>query len=176
VAKAAAENGRWKPGDLSVELRREWVRYNARTHVELNADNRLATTMDFCDRLIQALAVSDWEIEKGAGGNWDDQALESITSRIGLQLHVSRDVYNGIKRPIREDKGPLALVKFLRNQLAHGDLSFSECGDGVTVADLRLIKERAELYLKEVVNMFNIFIRDYLFLIPERRPLAGGET
>ena len=42
VCTAAADNGRWLPGDLTSELRREWIRTKARTHVNLTEDNRLA--------------------------------------------------------------------------------------------------------------------------------------
>lgn len=172
VADATAENGRWRPGDLTIELRREWVRFIARTHVELNADHRLATAVEFCDRLIQTLPIGPWEIEKGGGGNWDDNALEGMAVRIGVEFRVSAAAYQAVKRYIREDRGALSLVKLLRNQLAHGSISFSECGDGVTVADLKDIKSRAELYLREVVRLFREFIDGYGFLIPGRRPVA----
>src|SRR6516162_9954901 len=36
----AATNG-WYPSDLSIHFQREWVRFIARTHVELNHENRL---------------------------------------------------------------------------------------------------------------------------------------
>src|SRR5260370_1334328 len=41
VTEAASRAGRWAPGDLTAELRREWVRVTARTHVDLNYENRL---------------------------------------------------------------------------------------------------------------------------------------
>ena len=41
VCAATAESGRWRPSDLSVQLRREWVRVMAHTHLPLNDENRL---------------------------------------------------------------------------------------------------------------------------------------
>lgn len=170
VAAAAADGARWHPGDLSDELKREWVRATARTHADLNIEKRVTTTMAFCDHLIRALPVSNWSIERGGGGNWDDLEIEEMTARLGCELRVSPEAYKGVKRFIREDKGTLALVKFLRNRLAHGSLSFSECGDGVTVADLRDLRNRAARYLREVVQAFRSFIDEYRFLVPHRRP------
>jgi hypothetical protein len=175
VAAAAANGGRWRPGDLSPDLRREWVRVTAHTHTTLNEEKRLASAVEFCDRLIQALPLSKWSLEKGGGGNWDDQELEAMTARIGFQLRVSQPVYTGIKRKMRENMGALALVKYLRNRLAHGTLSFAECGDGVTVAELKDIKDRVACYLREVVQAFRAYIDGYEFLDPARRPAVGGQ-
>ena len=171
VCTAAADNKRWRPSDLSEDLRREWVRSTARTHLsDLNTEHRLQSAVHLCNHLIQALPISEWEIERGQGGNWDDNTIKSITDRLGCQLQISREVLEGIKRPIRDDKGPLTLVKDLRNRLAHGSLSFVECGDNVTVHDLKEIKDRTVLYLREVVAAFSTYINTYGFLHPGRRP------
>src|ERR1700677_2840522 len=71
VALATINGSRWTPGDLTEKLRREWVRTSAKTHVELSLENRLATAVEFCERLLQCLPVQDWAVEKGGGGNWD---------------------------------------------------------------------------------------------------------
>ena len=166
---AAAKDGRWRPGDLSSELRREWVRHTARTHIDLNSENRLDAAFAMCERLVLALPVLAISIEKG-GGNWDENEIRTIARRLGFDLKISENAYSGIKRKIRDDKGSLALVRDLRNRLAHGSLSFAECGAGVTAPDLRDLKDRTVLYLREVVGAFTSFIEMYEFLIPAQRP------
>ncbi len=170
VVEAAADNGRWYPGDLSIKLRREWVRSAVRTHVDLSYEKRLQRAFELCEMLVKALPLTKWDVEKGRRGNWDDEEIKLITDRLGLNLQISRDVYEGVKRPFRDDKGPLALVKNLRNRLAHGSLSFAECGEGVTVVDLRELKQRTASYLGEVLAAFKSYIEAYEFLVPERRP------
>lgn len=170
VAVAAADNGRWRPADLVENLRREWVRSTARTHLELNQDHRLEAAVALCDHLVQALPLLSWSVDGGRRGNWAEDEIRNITTRLGCELNISSEVYKGIKRPIREDKGPLVLVRYLRNKLAHGSMSFTECGDGVTVVDLRDLKERTALYLREVIAAFRSYIDGYQFLIPARRP------
>jgi hypothetical protein len=170
VTEAASEGTRWRPADLASNLRREWVRTTARTHVDLNYDHRLAATVDLCDILLKATPISHWAIERGGGGNWDDYALEDITKRIGCDLNISAPVKTAAKRRIRDDKGSLGLVKHLRNRLAHGTLSFEECGDGVTVVDLKEIRERTANYLREVIASFQKYIDELLFISPDRRP------
>jgi len=173
VCTAATANGRWLPGDLTAPLRREWVRSRARTHTDLSQERRLDYAVGFCDLLIQALPLSELTVEKKS--NWDDTDIWMITKRLGLNLEISSAVSSGIKRRIRDDKGALALIKHLRNHLAHGSLSFSECGDGVTVLDLRDLKERTALYLREVVAAFRAYIDAYEFLLPQRRPATGTQ-
>lgn len=170
VTEAAKEGNRWMPSDLSQSLRREWVRVMARTHEELNPDHRLESALRLCDHLVAALPVAEFAIDKGGGGNWDDQAIEAISKRLGFQLVVSEPVYSAIKRRFQDDLGPLALVKQLRNRLAHGSISFAQCAENVTVARLVDLKDKTVDYLREVVGCFNAYLDSFEYLLPERRP------
>lgn len=165
----ACRGGAWLPGDLSTELRREWVRYVARTHEDLNHENRLQRTIELFETLVKALPVSRLNVEK-SGGSWDDGQIETIVRRMGFELQITREVYKGIKRAVRDDKGPMTFVAHLRNQLAHGSISFVECGEGATVGDLRDLRDRIGLYLSEMVEAFASWIDAHEFLSPERRP------
>lgn len=180
ISSAIVRQGVCLPGDLSLELRREWVRFMARTHTELNFEKRLDAVLTLCEHMIQTLPIAEFKLDKGGGGSWDDLAIQDISRRLGLQLTLSLDVLRGVKQPFRDDKGPLVLIKSLRNDLAHGSLSFAECGEGVTVTELRDLAEKTIKYLREVVSAFQGAIDTYQFLLPERRPsrnqdhLQGG--
>jgi hypothetical protein len=169
VCAAAADGEVWKPGDLSEAVRREWVRYVARTHKDLTHENRLDSAIRMFDVLMSALPVSRFQVER-AGGNWDDRQIEEISGRLGFELRISEPIRVAVKRHVRDDKGALALIKDLRNRLAHGDLSFVECGAGATVSDLRSLKDATTAYLREVVASFAASIAAHEYLVPERRP------
>ncbi len=173
VTEASLMTGAWLPGDLTTELRSEWARVMARTHTDLNYEHRLESALLMCEHFIGSLPVSGFKVEKGGGGNWDDSAIESITTRLGFQLNVSEPVYNDIKRPFRDDLGPLALVKKFRNSLAHGSISFAECGENLTVGELRDLTTRTAAYLREVVDAFEIYIARHEYLVPDKRPAAA---
>lgn len=173
VTDAALKAGTWSPGDLTTELRREWVRVTARTHADLNYEHRLESALVLCEHLVESLPVSGFKLEKGGGGNWDDSAIEAITARLGFQLKVSAQVYKDIKRPFRDDLGPLALVKKFRNSLAHGSISFAECSENVTVGELRDLMERTAAYLREVVSAFRDYIDHHEYLVPTKRPVVA---
>lgn len=170
VAEAAKENAQWKPGDLSASIMREWVRVTARTHAELAPENRLESALHLCQHLVASLPISAFDIEKGGGGNWDDFEIEAFSKRLGFRLVVSRPVYSAVKRPFRDDLGPLALVKQLRNRLAHGSISFAQCAEDVTVGRLVELKDRTVNYLREVVECFAKYIDGFEYLLPARRP------
>lgn len=171
IAQAATIDPRRQARDLSLELRKEWVRFTARTHDrELTPQKRLDYALELCQHLVSELPISNLSIEMGGGGNWDDIAIEKISNRLGLNLQVSQPVYNNIKRQVKDDLGPMDLVKRLRNKLAHGSISFSECAEEDTVAWLVEIKDKTASYLREVVACFDSYIETYEYLHPERRP------
>jgi hypothetical protein len=171
VTQAAIASGTWSPGDLTTELRREWVRVMARTHVDMSYQSRLENALRLCEHLVEALPVPGFEMEKGGGGNWDDGAIEQIVARLGFELKVDNTIYRGIKRPFRDDLGPLGLVRKLRNNLAHGSMSFAECGENVTVGELRDLSDRTADYLREVVKAFVGYVDIYGFLTEAKRPV-----
>ncbi len=169
VSRAVVNNS-WQPNELSIELRREWVRCTARTHTDLNYDNRLESALNLCDHLVQALPISTLKVDMGGGGSWDDEEIYKLSKRLGLSLNISRQANRAVKQHFRDEQGALSLIKSFRNKLAHGNLSFAESGNNITVSQLRDLTERTALYLREVVNCFKLSIDAHEFLMPENRP------
>src|SRR5205807_1097942 len=108
---SSAVNGQRRPGELSTDLRREWVRYIARTHTDLNYENRLNAALRLCQWLIDGEPLTPFRVEKGGGGNWDDDQIEAISGRLGLVLLVERSTFERVKRPFKNDKGALVFIK-----------------------------------------------------------------
>ena len=171
ICTASAIDGKWKTEDLTQELRREWTRLTARTHLFMNEERRLSYTVKALDKVIQGEAVS-WPPDRPRRGNWDDDAIAALSAKLGCELQLSPEVYEAVKRPIRDDKGPLKLIRDLRNRLAHGALSFEECGTGVTVTDLRETKDKTVSYLRVVVAAFSTHVDEHRFLVPAKRPVV----
>ncbi len=173
VTEAAITNGTWMPADLILELKKEWVRVMARTHIELSYENRLQSALALCDHLIGSLKVEGFKMDKGGGGNWDDIAIHQAAKRLGFEIELSKQVREAVKKPFRDDKGALALVKGFRNSLAHGEISFAECGENVTVGELRDLATRTSDYLNEVVEAFAAYVNKHEFLQENKRPVPA---
>lgn len=153
-----------KPKDLSLEIQREWVRFSARTHTDLNFENKLKATLELCEILVSNKNIDSLEIEKGGGGNWDDNEIEAIIRRLGFSISINPQVFSSIKRPFRNGQNPMAYIRTLRNDLAHGTVSFAECGADVTTSDLRNLRDITTNYLEEIVSLFENAIQEDAFL------------
>lgn len=170
TTEATFNHGSLTPGDLSDDMLREWVKTSARTSVPLNADNRLSEMLEFCRLVLSGAPLSEWSVAVGGGGNWDDHAIESVAKRLGVALNVTLQARTAVKKIVRDDCGALKLVKKLRNKLAHGELSFTECGN-VAPSDLRNLSNDITLYLTEVVDVFVKFVQQDGF---RKQSAAGG--
>jgi hypothetical protein len=174
VSKSAMTRGTWTAKDLVIGMQREWVKYIAKINVEMNPENRLEYVIKLCEHLINSSQIMEFEIEKGGGGNWDDEAIYKITKRIGIDLNLSRKATTKVKRKVRDDLGSMQLVVRLRNKLAHGNISFVECGQYDGVDELRDIAMNIEAYLREVVNCFDSYIKNHEYIQPSCRPQIGN--
>jgi hypothetical protein len=171
----AACDPQWKPQDLSAIIRREWIRNTARTHADLNHKNRLEAAVKLVDHVLAAEPLQEgFQIERGGGGNWDDDQIEKMSARLGCKLKVSRAVRRLVKQKMRDDSGPLKLVRSMRNKLAHGEISFTESGSELTVGDLSQLADAVLRYLGEVVDQFDQYLADYEYLDPQARPAGAA--
>lgn len=151
------------PGELAPELRREWVRLMAKTHIPLTDENRLNVAMQMAMHLVASLPISDFEIAKGGGGNWDHLEIEKMLKRLGVKLKTPRLLYRRMQRRVRDDLGPIALVKKLRNDLAHGSTSFVDGAGAANCSDLMNVRNTTADFMRVVVMAFERYIENVGF-------------
>jgi hypothetical protein len=175
IGKAASSHpSAWQAGDLIQELRIEWVRGMARTHSNLTPDHRLNNAVAMCEHLIARLPIEQLKIDIGGGGNWDDEEIFKIGKRVGCRLAISAKTMENVKRPHRDSMGAMKLVKNRRNNLAHGQISFVACAEGIVVSELRDIADATGDYLREAIACFASYIDLCAYVLPERRPQGAA--
>jgi hypothetical protein len=160
---------------LSEQLRREWVKTVARTSEDLTHGNRLDAALLLCDQVVN-LMPPELKIARNNGGNWDDEKIFGLASRIGFNLNISPAIHKRVRRPIRNDLGPMKIIKKMRNELAHGSISFSECGADHSVSDLREIANDCLSYLRELIGCVENYISNHEYLEAASRPPQGAEV
>lgn len=164
IERAALDNVRSNAWELSGLMRQQWVRSTACTYDQfLNAESRLERAVLMCEQLVGMLPF-DIKIHKGGGGNWDDEEIESLAKRLGVNLVFPKEIWDNVKRPSRDNKGAMKLIRDLRNKLAHGSITFSECGNDHVVRELRSLAETTFSYMDTVIDAFKHYIdsREYL--------------
>lgn len=151
------------PHELSAELRREWVRARAKTDLPLGDEKRTAEVVDLLDHAIAGKPVGSWRVATGM--NWDDKEIDDLTRKVGLRLKLSASVMRSVKEPkYRNGKGALVALRLIRNDLAHGLLSFVECAGDLVVRELKEMRDRIVGYLEELVACFEAAIATEQFL------------
>lgn len=156
-------------GHLSEQLRKEWVKNVARTSEDLTYVHRLDAALLLCDHVAN-LIPPELKIARSIGGNWDDEKISGLANRIGFSLNISPALLKRVRRPIRNDLGPMKIIKKMRNELAHGSISFSECGADHTVNDLREIANDCLSYLREFIDCVESYVSNHEYLEATARP------
>lgn len=81
-------------------------------------------------------------------GNLDARKIKDLFSKHSINLDIHHRAFGG---------GELRTVKEKRNALAHGNVSFSECGREYTVDDLVNIKKRTVVYIRSTLRNMKKF-------------------
>lgn len=81
-------------------------------------------------------------------GNVDAREIKKINEKYGAKLDTEPDI----------DTNSLLTVKSKRNNLAHGDETFSECGRDYTFEKLEKIKEESIVYMRFILSHIENFI------------------
>ena len=83
-------------------------------------------------------------------GNVDARKIKEIADKYGFSHQTdAKFTKNGAK---------LLTVKDKRNDLAHGEISFQECGKDYTIQDIIAIKNEVIKYLEEILNNIEQFL------------------
>lgn len=129
------------------ELREIWINYHYQTVFDHSSN--FQSYRKQAKRLVEmAINRTTIKLDKkaiGISGNLDADIIREICYKHGINSQVD---------PICRGGEKLGIVKEQRNALAHGNLSFSECGRSFTDTGLREIMEQVILYVRNIlVNM-----------------------
>ncbi|CAO3417852.1 MAE_28990/MAE_18760 family HEPN-like nuclease [Azospirillum doebereinerae] len=120
------------------------------------------------DKLLQSLGPvrtgiihCGYNREELFSGNLDAKAIRDVADSYGFQPRHDSERSRGGHR--------LLEVKTKRNDLAHGKVSFEECGQEASVDRLLQIHTEVVSYLDAVLNAIDNYVRDREYLDPSLR-------
>ena len=172
IRKESLENWLKLLPPLRHELIRAWAKQNANGA----DDNRVSAIQTLVDSVMQSGEMKFFIFDKKRNGdNWDDKEIEKLARGIGMDMTFQQDIFKSAKKHIKEKDlsqaynncGGLELVKKFRNELAHGEVSFVQCGERLSLLDMKEIAKIIFDYLQELINKFNSFVNNKLFYMPD---------
>ncbi len=129
--------------DLSDNLRKIWIRQEGK-----NADND--KIMSIASFVLENNLLEFRNDCINISGNIDAQEIRKILKQVGG---------NEIK-----DGRDLKTIKDKRNNLAHGEFSFSEIGKDYTINELIMYKDHTKEYLSKVLDEIESYINSQKYL------------
>ena len=89
-----------------------------------------------------------------------------------MNLNFNESIYHSAKKhidtgiiPRYNNYGGLELIKIFRNELAHGEVSFVQCGERLDLVQLKELSKIVFDYLQAVIKLFTSFITNKEYLL-----------
>lgn len=139
-----------KYDDVKDEIRKIWIIENYNNFKNKGVNHIFESITNIAEDIIDI----KFKPEKVISGNIDGLKIREFSTSIGFSNNTHHTAKNGVK---------LFQVKKLRNDLAHGAISFSECGRQYTYDDLFEIKQQVIIYLRGILNNIQKFLDDEKF-------------
>lgn len=147
---------------VSTQFKEVWLdlRYSDVYDKSASYETYRKRTHDIVDKVIDdkdtalsfSSANSTWQLP---GGNMDLKEITSLCKKFGIRFYLSPEV--------SRNGGILKNIKDKRNQLAHGDFSFEEIGNKITINDLIIWKKEVTSFLGEFTTLINKFIQQQAY-------------
>lgn len=137
--------------EVTSHFKELWIKENYKNFKDHGEKN----IFQFISNIDEDVITIDFDPSKVISGNIDRRKIEFFSNKFGFSSRVHYSAGNGDK---------LHQVKMRRNSLAHGNISFSECGREFTYEDLCDIKKQVIRYMRQILKNIEQFLLDDKFL------------
>ena len=134
-----------KYSDVKEEIQKLWISEKYKNFDGKKTDFIFDTINNITDDIIEI----NFKAEKVISGNIDSRKIIEFSTALGFSKVTHYKAKNG---------GKLYQVKTQRNNLAHGNTSFSDCGRQYTYEDLREIKQQVIVYLRGILSNIQLYL------------------
>lgn len=138
--------------DVIDEIKKIWIAQKHDNFRNIGTENIFIAINQLAFEIIDIR----FDSAKVISGNIDGRKIKEFSTKHGFSDRTHRNANNGNK---------LHQVKMQRNNLAHGNISFAECGRNYSVGQLRDTKKEVILYLRNILRNIKKYLDDREYAI-----------
>lgn len=144
--------------DISDKLKDIWFNYSFKKSFDPNSHFNTYKTKAYkvIDSILKKETIKMDRKAIGLDGNLDCENIMNTCNSHGIGLNVSNK---------KEGGAILHIIKLKRNDLAHGAISFSECGKDFSYQDLKKYKNEIMIFLYGYIKSLKEYIDKEEYLI-----------
>ena len=152
-------------------IQKEWLANGLELHdYKATPETRLKKGLALLGSFNNTSAI---QISKGGGGNFNNEEIEKLASKLLFKINFGSKVQShlrkaGRKTYVTHGKNKDTCIKEItreRNKLAHGEITFADCGQSCEFDTLRDIMNTTFLFMKAFVNRLDNYIQKKQYLI-----------
>ncbi|QWT39627.1 MAE_28990/MAE_18760 family HEPN-like nuclease [Dickeya dadantii] len=151
---------------LTENMKKLYIKSVVSSSESISNEKRLEKSLELFNQLLNINPIQI-KIPPGGGGNWDVAEIARLSKSIGIDIRLPRGINQKVCSPFRDEKGPIRLIKDIRNKLAHGSLSFTECGENHVSSDFRRLIDIVKDYLLCIIQSYEEFINSHGYRIAQ---------
>ncbi|MFE3023214.1 MAE_28990/MAE_18760 family HEPN-like nuclease [Nocardia tengchongensis] len=157
--------------DLKDEVFEHYLvsKYNSRLG-PISREKGVSLVKEFMKELDQA-TIPEFTFASPSG-NCNDKQIEKTMEVVGIKFTLDSGLKKRVKMFVTNERSTLDALVQVRNDLAHGNRTFSEVGQDCTEKDLRRIFDLSVDFLEVVIQHFE----DYIEVSGYLKNLDGAEN
>ncbi|MCW1842308.1 MAE_28990/MAE_18760 family HEPN-like nuclease [Prosthecomicrobium hirschii] len=153
------------PSEWASEFFQSWLLHRAILVFDNEPSKRIEKIVKVIGEASGRELVSSARVAKRSSGNWSNKEISDLAAKLTCDLRISPDIdRKACIVFLIDNKVPMTYVRHMRNQLAHGNLSFVDAAAHLTVDQLELLCSTVLDYMNEVVSSFVSYIEGKKYL------------
>ena len=131
-------------------LKKQWVKVHTRQHLQSPNDLKLREGVKYIiDKTLEEFIQFEEDYKIEYRDNIDADVMRAIARDFGFKLEFAQSLKGGYR---------IAEIKDKRNRLAHGNITFSSCGQDITMEDLTRYKNDTYGVLKKFLSTIRLYL------------------
>ncbi len=136
--------------DVVEGIQKQWVRVHTRQHLQSPKDEKLRDGVKFIiDKTLKDFIQFEGNYRIKYKDNVDTDVMYMIARDFGFKLDFAKSLKGGYR---------IGEIKDKRNFLAHGNITFSDCGQNLSMEDLTAYKNDTYRVLSKFLSVVKTYL------------------